>query len=501
MFEGMAEHGCSGPGRGSVVASIHAAANAGPSLESLVPLLRVDPANLDPEDAVLFLQALERHFGWMHAIQARAIVAAAGPQRATWEVVTPNSTLVDPDPGIDDILREEIASATGWGSGHAQHRMEVARLLIGHLPKVFTALECGSLTYAHAAAIAAATAQLPGHDDPELASIFHQACADLEDRVLQTALRSNVTRTRRAASRAAAEIADADLGHRRRHQQLAQFVSLVDDPDGLSTLTARMPAHYAHACMAAIRKLADDPMLDLPCDASIGQRRALALATLVIGPHPAVTSVSHAGKAAPIAPRPTVHLDIVIGLDALLGLNERPGVIPGAGHVPADIVRGLLADATMRRMVTDPLSGHLLDLGRRTYRIPDRLRRFIEARDQTCRFPGCGRRAIHCEIDHATPWSSEGTTSPANLGALCTRHHRMKTHAGWTISDSDVGGGCTWTSPFGHVYPHRPPPPLQYQPPPPTSLRSPPKVSREPELLDEPARLEDFEGPDERFPF
>ena len=57
-----------------------------------------------------------------------------------------------------------------------------------------------------------------------------------------------------------------------------------------------------------------------------------------------------------------------------------------------DVVRGLLADpdvaVTMRRLVTDPLTGHLLDYGRKTYAIPDRLRDFITARDQHLPVPG-----------------------------------------------------------------------------------------------------------------
>lgn len=506
----------------SVEAVLRAAMCATPSSDSLASLLVLEPEALTSEDAVLFLTALEHHLGWLHAVQARALVAAAGPEEVTLEVLIPNSAHQEPDPGIDDILREEVASATRWGSGHAQQRIDVARVLTGYLPQVLAALESGLITYGHATAIATATRQLPGFEDPELRDVFAAACAQLQDRVLKGALSSNVTRTRRAASRAAAEIADLDPPHRRRYQKLAQFVDLVDDPDGLCTLTARMPAYQGHACMAAIRNLANDPRLDLPCDASIGQRRVLALATLIIGPRPfagsgvgessvrghtvcvpsggaqsgdvpfggpgvvqpgssqGVAEVVEASNAdGPIAPRPKVHLDIVISLDALLGLTNQPGSISGAGHVPADVVRGLLADATMRRMVTDPLTGHLLDLGRRTYRIPDALRRFIEARDQTCRFPGCGRRATKCEIDHATAWSRNGTTDPGNLGALCTRHHRMKTHAGWAISDSDPSGACTWTSPFGHVYAHHPPPPLPPIPragasPPPTPSASPP---------------------------
>ena len=524
MFESGQRPG--GPAGGAqALGLLGSLAAAEPGRQVLATLLEVEPSALSPEAALLFVQVLERQLGWLHAVQARALVATAGAQRVTMEVIGGHTVNGDPDPGIDDVLREEIASATRWGSGQAQHRVDVARLLLAHFPQVLSALELGEITYGHASAIASAAQQLPGFGEPDQVEMFNQACAHLQDRVLRTALRANVTRTRRAASLAAAAIADTDRQHRRRYQRLAQSVTLIDDPDGLSTLTARMPAHHAHACMAAIRNLANDPMLDLPCDASIGQRRALAMATLIIGPHPSAQPAqaqsgagqSGAGQfpsrvtmstqldagASPaalglsaIAPRPLVHLDVVISLDALLGMTNEPGSIPGAGHVPADVVRELLEDATMRRMVTDPLSGHLLDVGRQTYRVPAALRRFIQARDQNCRFPGCGRRAAHCEIDHAIPWSQGGTTGPANLGALCTRHHRMKTHAGWSIVDADVGGSCTWQSPFGHEYRHESPPPI------------PPSLSPSTPTLATPDRRHDLDGsslggvdPDGPYPF
>ncbi|MHB8796099.1 MAG: HNH endonuclease signature motif containing protein, partial [Candidatus Nanopelagicales bacterium] len=88
---------------------------------------------------------------------------------------------------------------------------------------------------------------------------------------------------------------------------------------------------------------------------------------------------------------------------------------------------------------------------------PDPLRAFITARDGTCRFPGCRRRADRCQVDHATPWDHDGTTSRDNLGALCTRHHQLKTHAGWQITHTAADGTCTWTSPMGRTYHHHPP--------------------------------------------
>jgi hypothetical protein len=48
---------------------------------------------------------------------------------------------------------------------------------------------------------------------------------------------------------------------------------------------------------------------------------------------------------------------------------------------------------TWRRLVTDPVTGQLLDYGQDTYRPPKDLAEFVIARDQTCTFPGCERPA------------------------------------------------------------------------------------------------------------
>ena len=91
-------------------------------------------------------------------------------------------------------------------------------------------------------------------------------------------------------------------------------------------------------------------------------------------------------------------------------------------------------------------------MGRTRYQVPTRLREFITTRDRTCRFPGCQRRATGCQIDHAIAWDDGGQTNRANLGALCTRHHQLKTHAGWQITEPTENGSCSWTSPHGRRY-------------------------------------------------
>jgi hypothetical protein len=57
-------------------------------------------------------------------------------------------------------------------------------------------------------------------------------------------------------------------------------------------------------------------------------------------------------------------------------------------------------------------------------------------------------------VDHAVPWDSGGGSDRDNLGALCKRHHQVKTIGGWTITNSDRDGSCTWVSPTGNRYAH-----------------------------------------------
>ena len=149
--------------------------------------------------------------------------------------------------------------------------------------------------------------------------------------------------------------------------------------------------------------------------------------------------------------RRSVSVNVTIDLPTLLGLKENPGQLAGYGVLPAQIARALASEGKWRRFITDPNTGTLLDYGRDSYQPPQDLVDYLIARDRTCRFPGCRQSAARADIDHAEAWEDGGETSAANLGALCRRHHRMKTHGGWKLS-SNEDGSCSWESPDGHRY-------------------------------------------------
>jgi hypothetical protein len=165
-----------------------------------------------------------------------------------------------------------------------------------------------------------------------------------------------------------------------------------------------------------------------------------------------IASQALASMAEDVRPhRRPITISVAIDLATLMGLAENPGQLAGYGAIPASVARRLAADGNWQRFISDPTTGNLLDFGREKYTPPQELVDFLLARDRICRFPGCRRTGQSSDIDHAHSWKSGGETNPANLGLLCRRHHRMKTHGGWSL-ESNPDGSCLWKSPKGKSF-------------------------------------------------
>ena len=124
--------------------------------------------------------------------------------------------------------------------------------------------------------------------------------------------------------------------------------------------------------------------------------------------------------------------------------------------VPALTAWVLAAGGTWRRLVTDPASGVVIDVGRTRYRPPAGLADLVRARDRACVFPTCQTPAERCDIDHLTAWSQGGTTSLDNLATLCEAHHRLKHTPGWTLTRDQASGILSWHTPDKTVYQRHP---------------------------------------------
>jgi len=130
--------------------------------------------------------------------------------------------------------------------------------------------------------------------------------------------------------------------------------------------------------------------------------------------------------------------------------------LTGYGPLPPALGREIAADAVWKRLVTDPITGAVLDVGRTSYRPPTALTEFLRARDRHCRVPICRRRAVDSQIDHTVAFHTDGGgTDRDNLYHACLCHHRMKDARGWSVTQHR-DGMITWTTPTGHRYSSRP---------------------------------------------
>lgn len=126
---------------------------------------------------------------------------------------------------------------------------------------------------------------------------------------------------------------------------------------------------------------------------------------------------------------PTVHLYSVKGSDVIETID--------GSSFDASTSEAIAAVATWRDI--DPYKDTTLA----QYKFTGDLRRWIQARDGTCRFPGCNVAAWHCDIDHIQEYDLNGATKADNAQCLCRKHHNLKT-AKAVDCIAGEGGEVTW---------------------------------------------------------
>lgn len=145
----------------------------------------------------------------------------------------------------------------------------------------------------------------------------------------------------------------------------------------------------------------------------------------------------------------TVPVLTCIDADGLL-----PGEMEGHSPIPADLVRTILpTQSVVYRLLTDPVSGEVLEEVATTYRVSAGMRRTVEARHRSCAAPGCKRSSTKLDMDHIVPFKhadplNGGLTVVDNLHPLCEYHHQLKT-AGIITVVLDDDGTERWNYPLG----------------------------------------------------
>ncbi len=117
-----------------------------------------------------------------------------------------------------------------------------------------------------------------------------------------------------------------------------------------------------------------------------------------------------------------VVINVVASEHTVYADSDQPGYLEGYGIIDADQVRELAAAAS--KLIADPFTSPVEAL---RYQPSAALERAVRCRDLTCRFPGCSRPAVVCDIDHTIPFNHQdpaagGPTVIENLKCLCRQH-------------------------------------------------------------------------------
>ena len=152
-----------------------------------------------------------------------------------------------------------------------------------------------------------------------------------------------------------------------------------------------------------------------------------------------------------------LHQDAIAATPPAAGKDGGPGVVgrvEGLGPATVEQIRDWVgrADLTIKPV---------LDLADRTsvdaYEVPDRMGETVYLRNSCCPFPWCNNLTRNKDSDHNPAYipreagGPPAQTSPDKLTGLCRRHHRVRTHGGWTYQMPQPGL-YLWTSPHGRHY-------------------------------------------------
>ena len=219
-----------------------------------------------------------------------------------------------------------------------------------------------------------------------------------------------------------------------------QLSTSVDD-DGMVVIRGRLTPELGAVVQRALEAAADrlfreaqgEPKAErVADDVTPAQRRADALGLLAEAALASHLDRGCAGDRYQVMLHMEAHASAAAE-DGLAGVME---LDHAALHVSAETSRRLSCDAAVVRM-EHGTDGEVLSVGRKTRTVPPSIRRALQARDRSCRFPGCTAR--RCDAHHVEHWVDGGATSLSNLVLLCRRHHRAVHEGGFEVRQRHDG--------------------------------------------------------------
>jgi hypothetical protein len=369
------------------------------------------------------------------------------------------------------LAAQELACATHIPYPTARLQLGFVQRISDALPESWEAMDRGQLSLQHVKAIERATQ----HCTTKIAEA-------VDAKVIPLAIERGWTPSEagKAVRKLVLQLDPKGAEEREAVARSESDVQFFPLPDGVASLNANGDALLARQMFDVVNNAAEQMGRDGDTR-PVGVRRFHALANAILG-----------GAEESAVSRVQGEVLAMGQISTLLGDDDQPGELIGYGPISAGMLRRIATDHRLRRMLTDPLNGEVVDLGRRAYAPSARLRKTVQATHPTCTAPGCGRPAGDCEIDHRKEFDRGGHTSRCNLKPLCKLHHELKTKKLWQV-DVNPDGSETWTSYLGFTYTVRPrhlalpdPPPIEAEPPLEIADRLPETFDPDPPSADDP---------------
>ncbi|CAH0187158.1 HNH endonuclease signature motif containing protein [Microbacterium sp. Bi121] len=342
----------------------------------------------------------------------------------------------------------EFAAAGQVSPGTMSVQFSNAAALVSGFPETMRALHEGRISRRHAEVILeAAPREVDSADDGATLR------AAYEHDVLPYASETTAPRTRTHARAVTARLQPVTQEEAHREAREEREVSVRPTADAIAQFIAAIPEVLAYAIfdrLTAMAALMDD-------DRTMDQRRADLFCDLLLTAVPSTTIGTDKD-----AFRPTVQ--VTIAASTLTGRDDMMAELDGIGPVHPDIARSLAGRApSFSRLFLDP-SGMVTNVD--SYVPSSRMKKYLRARDQHCRFPGCRAKTSRCQLDHNCDWALGGKTELCNLACFCNSHHPLKhpdvdERHRWTVQQ-DPDGVLHWRSPLGREYIDNPEPRVMF---------------------------------------
>jgi hypothetical protein len=354
-------------------------------------------------------------------------------------------------PTVSEFAVIEFATALGLSDAAGRHLVGQALELVHRLPRLWDRVTAGDLPPWRARRIAEETTVLSveaaAYVDANVAPFAHRLGRAAVDRLVQEAIARFMPEYAEERRQRAADGRHFSVEH--------EQVSF----DGTSRIHGELDLADALELDAAVSRGADT-LKALGSSESLDVRRAKAVGEIArtqLALDLDTTVPARAGRGR--RPRRDVTLYVHLSTDAVRGLHGvHLGRVENRGPhlVTADAVREWLG-VEGTTVTVQPVLDLDDNLSSTSHELPERMTEQANLRDQTCIFPHCSRPArsileVHgCDDEHCLPWDAGGLTSSANTAKVCRKHHRAKTHGGWTYRVIRPGT-YEWVSPHGYRY-------------------------------------------------